>query len=161
MRLSKSILYSAAGFLSVAAIGAITAPKLGAAIKAAFVEVVIPSKPFYDSISLNNQSKSIGPDGGTLGVSTITLTNFDSAKQQVFIFAPIFASGGCGGSGSTIIGGSQPRMIFIVQPGATETITYPTPLVYGGVNGHTCVAAEVTTSLNGGSVQMTVNGFVN
>ena len=35
----------------------------------------------------------MGPGTGVLGVSSITLTNFDSAAQQVSIFAPVFSGG--------------------------------------------------------------------
>jgi len=35
---------------------------------------------------------------------------------------------------------------------------YPTPMVFS-LNGHACIAAEVTTTLHGGSVIVGVNGF--
>ena len=165
MKLNKTILWTVGGFITVAAIGTLSAPRLSAAIKAVFVEVVIPSKPFNDSMSVNldllntSASKySVGPDAGTFAVTNITLTNFSQSTQQVFIFAPVFSSGGCGGSGSLIIGGGRPRMYVYVQPNSTQTITYPTPLVFAGIDGHACVAAQITTL---GTVEVNVNGFVN
>lgn len=139
--------------------GAALAPAAWAAgsIKAAYVEQVIPGKTFYDSQSVQNSPVSLGPDTGILGVSSITLTNFDTSPQQVFIFAPVL-SGSCG---SGVIGGSTPRMQVYVPAQATLHLTYPTPLVFAGVSGHTCVAAEVTTLLHGGSVEIDVNGVVN
>jgi hypothetical protein len=158
MKLIKLVLYAAAAVIITAAVGSFAAPKLAAAIRAAFVEVVIPSKPFYDSMSVVNTPVSVGPDVGTLGVSNISLTNFDSSPQQVFVFAPVISSGGCG---NPISGGSTPQMTVYVQPQQTLVIPYPSPLVFAGVGGHTCVAAEVTTTLHGGSVEVDVTGFVN
>jgi hypothetical protein len=155
------VVYATGGLLALTLAGAFTAPKLAAAIKAAYVEVVIPSRPFAGSMQATNTKVSVGPDTGTLGVSNLTLTNFDSAAQQVFIFQPTFAFGGCGGSGAAINGGSTPQMQVYVQPFSTLVIPYPTPLVFPGFGGHTCVAAEVTTVLHGGSVQIDVTGFVN
>jgi hypothetical protein len=161
MKLRKHLLYATGVLIAVAVIATFAAPTVSAAIKAVFVEVTIPSRPYYGSMSASNSAVSLGPDIGTLGVSNLTLTNFDSTRQQVFIFAPIFASGGCGGSGSNIIGGGGPQMNVYVQPGETLSFAYPAPLVFRQVGGHTCVAAEVTTILHGGSVEVDVTGFVN
>jgi hypothetical protein len=158
MKLIKLVLYAAGAVIIMAVVGTLAAPKLAATIRGAFVEVVIPSRPFYDSMSVLNSVVSVGPDTGTLGVSNITLINFDSTSQQVFIFAPIFSGGGCG---SAVTGGSSPRMTVYVQPQQTLVIPYPSPLVFTGFSGHTCVAAEVTTVLHGGSVEVDVTGFVN
>jgi hypothetical protein len=128
-------------------------------IKAAFVEEVIPSHTFFDRTSVLNSVRSIGPGTGVLGVSSITLTNFDTSPQQVFIFAPIFSGGSnCAGS---VIGGAGPQMTIYVPPSSTLHLTYPTSLVYNPVDGRTCIAAEVTTQLHGGSVEIDVNGVVN
>ena len=128
-------------------------------IKAAFVEEVIPSHTFYDSMSVRNTTTAVGPGSGVLGVTSLTITNFDNTAQQVFIFAPIF-SGGTGCTGG-VIGGSTPRMQLYVQPLSTMHLSYPSPLVFNPFQGRTCVAAEVTTQLHGGSVEIDVNGVVN
>lgn len=164
MKLIKFVLYAAGAVIITAAVGSLAAPKLAAAIRAAFVEVVIPSKPFYESMTIvNGRPTAIGPDAGTWGVTNITLTNYDASPQQVFIFLPVLASGGTAGCESVFVGGSSPppRMQIYVQPQQTLVIPYPTPLVFSGVNGHTCIAAEMTTLLHGGSVEIDVNGFVN
>lgn len=154
--------------LSVSALGIATALVVMCApvtalaaggIKAAFVEVVIPSHTFYDSMSVQNTRTAIGPGSGVLGVTSLTITNFDSTAQQVFIFAPVF-SGGSGCTGS-VIGGSTPRMQVYVQPFSTMHLSYPSPLVFNPLQGRTCVAAEVTTLLHGGSVEIDINGVVN
>ena len=130
-------------------------------IKAAYVEEVIPSHTYTGHMTLLNATNSIGPGTGVLGISSITLTNFDNTAQQVFIFIPIYSGAGCGAGGSTIIGGTTPQMTVYVQPYSTLHLTYPTPLVINPYAGNTCIAAEVTTLLHGGSVTMDVNGVVN
>jgi hypothetical protein len=116
----------------------------------------LPLYPFYASLSLVNVPQSAGPVGTSkLAISSIVLTNFDSAAQQVFIFAPVFNTGACG---STILGGTTPQMQVYVQPSQTLVIPYPTPLVFQGQQ-HNCIAAEVTTVLHGGSVEIDVVGF--
>lgn len=130
-------------------------------LKAAYVEEVIPAHTYTGHMTLLNATNSIGPGTGILGISSITLTNFDNTAQQVFIFIPIYSGAGCGAGGSTIIGGTTPQMTFYVQPYSTLHLTYPTPLVINPYAGNTCIAAEVTTLLHGGSVTMDVNGVVN
>ena len=132
-------------------------------IKAAYVEQVIPGKTWNGRMQVVNTTNSMGPgaNGGILGITSITLTNFDTSPQQVFLFVPIFASGGCGTGGSNIVGGTTPQMTVYVQPQSTLHLTYPTPLVIAPNQNTTCVAAEVTTLLHGGSVEIDVNGVVN
>lgn len=161
LKLKSFVPYLVGSLIAVIALGISITPKVSAAIKAAFVEIAIPSNPFYGSISLLNDPVSIGPNTGTLGITNLTLTNFDSTKQQVFLFAPVFSTGGCGGPSADIIGGAGPQIQVYLQPQETLTISYPSPLTFRGVSGHTCIAAQVTTILHGGSVVVDVNGFVN
>ena len=130
-------------------------------LKAAYVEEVIPSHTFFGKMQVVNATSSVGPGTGILGITSITLTNFDTQPQQVFIFVPIFSGGGCGSGGSNIIGGTTPQLQVYVQPQSTLHLTYPTPFVINPYNGVTCIAAEVTTLLHGGSVEIDVNGVVN
>ena len=132
-------------------------------LKAAYVEEVIPARTFSGRMQVLNTPNSVGPGAGTaiLGITSLTLTNFDSQPQQVFIFVPIFSGGGCGSSGSNIIGGTTPQMTVYVQPQTTLHLTYPTPMVINPYQNITCIAAEVTTLLHGGSVEIDVNGVVN
>jgi hypothetical protein len=150
---------------SIAAAGLLAgtgAPAFAAgAIKAAYVEEVIPSKTFSGRMSVLNTTNSMGPGTGIFGVTSLTLTNFDTSPQQVFIFVPIFSGGGCGSGGSNIVGGTGPQMTVYVQPQSTLHLSYPTPLVINPFAGITCLAAEVTTLLHGGSVEIDVNGVLN
>lgn len=60
-----------------------------------------------------------------------------------------------------MIGGSSPKLQVYVQPLSTLHLTFPSPLVFNPVNGLTCIAAEVTTLLHGGSVEIDINGVLN
>ncbi len=150
-----------AGTFALAAAGA--PAHAAGTLQAAYVEEVIPARTWSGSMQVLNATKSMGPgaNGGILGITSITLTNFDTSPQQVFLFVPVFASGGCGTGGSNIIGGATPQMTVYVQPQATLHLTYPTPLVINPTQNITCVAAEVTTLLHGGSVEIDVNGVLN
>jgi hypothetical protein len=152
-------------FVSVAGIAALAggiAPAYAAgSIKAAYVEEVIPSRTYSGRMSVLNTTNSMGPGTGIFGVTSLTLTNFDTSPQQVFIFVPIFSGGGCGTGGSNIIGGTAPQMTVYVPAQSTLHLTYPTPLVVNPYAGITCIAAEVTTLLHGGSVEIDVNGVIN
>jgi hypothetical protein len=130
-------------------------------LKAAYVEEVIPAHTYTGHMSVVNAINSIGPGTGILGISSLTLTNFDTSPQQVFIFVPVYSGAGCGAGGSTVIGGTGPQMTVYVQPQQTLHLAYPTPLVFNPYAGNTCIAAEVTTLLHGGSVAIDVNGVVN
>ena len=155
-RLALATLAAGAALLGAAA------PALAAgSLKAAYVENVIPSRTFSGRMQVLNTTKSMGPGTGVLGVTSITLTNFDTQPQQVFIFVPIFSGGGCGTGGANIVGGTEPQMTVYVRPQETLHLAYPTPLVINPFAGITCIAAEVTTLLHGGSVEVDVNGVVN
>ena len=159
--------FSTLALASVAAaigLSGLGAPALAAgSIKAAYVEEVIPSRTFSGRMQVLNTPNSVGPGAGTgiFGITSLTLTNFDTQPQQVFIFVPIFSGGGCGSGGSNVIGGTTPQMTVYVQPQQTLHLTYPTPMVFNPYQGITCIAAEVTTLLHGGSVEIDVNGVIN
>jgi hypothetical protein len=158
-RSSTVALACIAGPLALAGAPAFAAGSL----KAAYVEQVIPARTWNGRMQVLNATSSVGPGatGGILGITSLTLTNFDSSAQQVFIFVPIFSSGGCGSGGSNIVGGTTPQMTFYVQPQSTLHLAYPTPLVIGPSAGITCIAAEVTTLLHGSSVEIDVDGVLN
>lgn len=163
MMFKRQVLFaSSACLLAGLAATMATAPAHAAgSIKAAYVEQVIPAHTYTGHMTLLNATNSIGPGTGILGITSITLTNFDNTAQQVFIFVPLYSGAGCGSGGSSIIGGTTPQMTVYVQPFQTLHLTYPTPLVINPTAGNTCIAAEVTTLLHGGSVTMDVNGVVN
>lgn len=158
-KISTLTLACAAGLVGL---GATSAPAFAAGtLKAAYVEQVIPAHTFTGRMQVLNTVSSVGPGTGIFGVTSLTLTNFDAQPQQVFIFVPIFSGGGCGSGGSNVIGGTQPQMTVYVQPQQTLHLTYPTPMVINPFQNITCIAAEVTTLLHGGSVEVDVNGVVN
>ena len=150
------------GLASALASLLVAAPVLAAgSLKAAYVEEVIPSHTYTGHMTVLNATNSIGPGTGILGITSITLTNFDTSPQQVFMFVPLYAGAGCGAGGSSIVGGTAPQMTVYVQPQQTLHLTYPTPFVINPTAGNTCFAAEVTTLLHGGSVAIDINGVVN
>lgn len=140
-----------------------TAPIAHAAgsIKAAYVEQVIPAKTFNGTLLLSHVTKVTGPGvaGGVLGISSITLTNFDANPQQVFIFVPVLTNPADGCS-SPVIGGTSPQRTVFVQGKSTLHLDFPTPLVINPVSGTTCIAAEVTTVHTGG-VELDFTAVVN
>jgi hypothetical protein len=158
MRAYKRFIPYLAGItLVVATVAVLKTPKVSAAIRATFVEIVIPTTTFNASMQPTfGVYPSVGPDTGTLGVTSLVITNFSDTPQSVLISAPLFSNGsGCGG---TIIGREGPIVQVYVQPKQTLSLAYPTPLTFRGAGGHTCVAALSTT---GGQFEVDVNGFVN
>nr|WP_316642463.1 hypothetical protein [uncultured Roseateles sp.] len=152
---SFKLLASVALGASALVAGAVLAPGAVAAIKAAFVEQVLPSRPFQGSV-VGSGYRTLGPgSSGVLGVTAITLTNFSGSQQSVFVFAPVLGGGQVCGS-SNVIGGSAPRFYVLVPAGQTVHLTYPSPLVYPGVSGQSCVAFS-----GGDNMDISVNGYVN
>lgn len=165
MKLLNRALYAGAGLLSLALIGALAAPKVVAAARAALVEIVIPSTPFFGSMSLSGfSSQSVGPGTGTLGVTQIVITNFDSVVNQVNIYSALLTGGTCGGIGNINGADTNGFLVVKVQPNSTLVISPASPIVYHSIDGfdnvnHTCVAAGMPVS--GGNVFVAINGFVN
>ena len=142
--------------LACAALSVLALTPALAATKAALVESVLPSRPFNDSANGSANYVSVGPTtAATLAVSSITLTNLGSTDRTVFVFAPVLAGGQVCGS-TNVIGGSSPRFYVRVPASQTVHLTYPTPLVYAGVDGKSCVAFGGAQS-----VDISVNGFLN
>jgi len=158
MKLSKHVLYSAGAFVAIAAIGALTSPKLAAAVKAAYVEMVIPSHPYHQQVVLDVGAvfKIFGPDTGRLGVTNITLTNTGSDPEVVGIASVGDTSDGCGDSGA--LSNAVELAEVYVQGKSTLVIPYPAPLVVDNVNGHTCLAVEAIPSKG---AWVDVSGFIN
>ncbi|MGM9483418.1 hypothetical protein ACS5PN_19630 [Roseateles sp. NT4] len=143
--------------LACAALSVLALTPALAATKAALVESVLPSRPFQDSANGSANYVTVGPTtaGSTLGVTSITLTNLGSTDRTIFVFAPVLAGGQICGS-TNVIGGSTPRFYVHVPANQTVHLTYPTPLVYPGVGGQSCVAFGGAQS-----VDISVNGFLN
>ena len=161
MHLKKTILCSAGCLVGVLAVGGIFAPKLAAGIKAAVVEIVLPSKPFLGQagVTVNNVHFGTGSEEGTLGITNLVVTNFNNVVSTVEIFQPVLSTGASTCFGP-ITGSGGPFSIFMtlrLQPNQTLSIPFPTPLVIPPVNGHSCIAAEGPPGL----FEVNVTGFVN
>jgi hypothetical protein len=130
-------------------------PAAWAAARAALVELTLPSRPFNQSANGSAGYVSVGPGAsGTLAVSSITLTNMGNTPHTIFVFAPVFSDGSVCGS-TSVIGGAGPRFYVVVPASQTVHLTYPTPVVYPGVSGQSCIAFGGAPS-----VDITVNGFI-
>jgi hypothetical protein len=116
----------------------------------------MPAKPFFGRLALSSGSaQSAGPGtGGILAVSNITLTNFSNSTQQVFVFNPVFSTGGT--CGDPVIGGGEPSMYVDVPALQTVTLPFPSPVVFTPINSSSCIAAE---DLSGSPVELYVTGF--
>ena len=74
-----------------------------------------PAKPFVADINLtDNSKKAVGPGVGTLGVTSLTISNFSSLLETLFIFAPVLSGASCsasvtggGGAGDALGAGTE------------------------------------------------------
>ncbi len=143
-------------------LGTTATPTMAAgSIKAASVELVIPSRAVYFDRGLSNGvALATGPGTGTLGVTSITLTNFDATAQQVYIFAAtVTTPGDCS---SSVVGFESPSMSVYVQPNSTLHLSYPSPLVFHPISGSTCIGGNLPSALPGSAgVYIYVNGIAN
>ena len=57
-----------------------------------------------------------------------------------------------------ITGGADPNLVVVVPPSQTLHLSFPTPVVYPGFNGRTCIAAEDTAHVD--HVVVTMVGFI-
>jgi hypothetical protein len=121
------------------------------------IDRALPASPFFDEMTLLNggDRKAVGVAGQRLGVTTITVSNFDSSDQQLFVFNPVMSGADCTG---TVIGGSTPILRALLEARKTVQFQFPTPMVFS-LSGLGCIAAEVTTVMSGGSVVVDVVGY--
>jgi hypothetical protein len=160
MKIAKLVVCAVTGFVTLAAIATLSAPKLRAAIRATLVEVVIPSRPYNQTMTFSSSMfKTFGPDTGLLGVSTISFTNFASLRETITIRQAVIANGDCSTGG--LVTQVAPDMTFLLQPNSSMVVPFATPLVFSGVGGHTCLFTQVPSNINGDDIQMVVTGFVN
>jgi hypothetical protein len=120
---------------------------------------VIPGKPFFARLVLSSGGAvSVGPgSAGTLAVTNISISDRTTVggPQEVFVFAPVFSTGGT--CGDPVIGGNDPSMYLLVPQAQTSTLPYPTPLVFSPMNGVSCIAAE---SFTDSPVEIYITGFI-
>lgn len=144
----------------LAGLGTFAAPAEAAgAVKSAYVQAAIPTRTFFKILRLTdaNVSNSAGAGEGTLGITSLTLSNRDSAQQRVYMFIP--TPGGCDGSPASSYG---PPMVIEIPPLQTVHLAFPTPLVMYPDAASTCIAASLgTNSLHATALEIYVNGVIN
>jgi hypothetical protein len=114
-----------------------------------------PVFPFYANLSLQSGTPvSAGFATRTLGVTNLTLSNFNSTAVKVFVFLPVYATGGI--CGDPVLAGDPPTGYYMVGAQQTVSISYPTPLVYRGKP--SCIGATIVSGAVSG-VDMYVTGF--
>lgn len=157
---NRIALYVTGAALTLAATVFLHTPKVAAAIRAALVEVTVPTTPFFASTrgtGINLRPTTFGPDTGTLGISNITVTNITGETQLVRVFAAAVNNPGLPGctNGAGLIPGA-PDLSIEVPPGDTRSLSFPAPLVIQPDDGHTCLGVF------GGdpSLEITVTGFI-
>jgi hypothetical protein len=161
----RRLFWCACAALVIIGIAIVAAPKVRAAVTAALVQVVAPSRPFSTLIQMPNNNwytdgtaRQYGAGSGELAVSAMTVTNWDNQPQQLWIQMPAFTAGqSCGYSRPNVNWGGNPWCSFLVPPRTTMHFPFPSPLIFS--NG--CMAAGVATVLTSGSVYIFVTGFAN
>jgi hypothetical protein len=132
------------------------------AIKAAYVEEVIPSHTFNAEMSLSTNLRAVGPGPGTavFGITSLTFTNTDSSRQLVF-FAPAAITGNDCSVNSAVLGAVISTMYVVVPANSTLHMTYPTPYIVSPWQGTTCFGAKLVNPLHDGDVLVNVVGVLN
>ena len=103
----------------------------------------------------NGQSAAFGPGTGTLGITSVTLSNVNGQSTGSITISGVLVVGpGCQSAVTSLVGFSQP---IYVPVRSTVQLTFPTPLVIQPVNGLVCYG--ITANSDG--IEVLVNGFVN
>ena len=148
------------------ALGALStaAPAGAATAKAALVEEVIPSKAWNFSARLllpAEFARVFGPGkAGSLGITSITVTNTDSVARRVsfLTWGVDSANGDCIGNFLGI--GSEIADVY-VQARSTAHLTFPTAYVVAAIRGNTCIQVSSDPGANNVEIPFIVNGFIN
>lgn len=159
-RLAPGTSVGIAGTPTVAISGTPTVNVASLPALSVLTEPGFPTTPFFGVATLTAAQgrRFVGDLLGTVGLTSITLSNFDAAPQAVEISNPVLdAAGTCQG---TVTGGTLPQFQILVGARQTVHLNYPTPLVFRRVNEASCVGLSMASTLTGGSVQVSVNGFV-
>jgi hypothetical protein len=119
---------------------------------------VLPSAPFTRTLHLtNNDRETVSIPETQMGLTSITVTNFDSIPHQLNIFRPVVSGTVC--DPTAIIGGSSPNFDLLIGARSTLHVAYPTAMVFGALGGVTCLATQVATAQSGGAVEVVFNGL--
>ena len=114
-----------------------------------------PTAPFYATLPLvSGTPVSAGFAARTLGVTNLTISNFNTTAVKILVFLPVFAPGGI--CGDPVLAGDPPSGYYMVGALQTLTIAYPTPQVFKGKP--SCIAANIVSGATSG-VELYVTGF--
>ena len=114
-----------------------------------------PTAPFFATLPLASGTPvSAGFAVRTLGVTNLTISNFNTTAVKILVFLPVFAPGGI--CGDPVLAGDPPSGYYMVCAEQTLTIPYPTPQVYKGKP--SCIAANIVSGATSG-VELYVTGF--
>lgn len=157
-----------AAVLGLAAAGGLTLPgpaRAAGAIRAAFVETVIPSKPFSALVTASpSAAPFVGPSVGVLGVTSLTMSNSTSTPAGVTLNVLAVPDGIDCESANFSQGIILYRAATQVPPLQTVQLVYPSPWVIGAglsvpAGRHVCLGAELLGA--GGAITVHVTGLVN
>lgn len=122
------------------------------AIRAAYVETVIPAKPLSEFLASGTVAS--GSSNGALGITSLTLVNSGATKTPVFIFAIGVVGPTCD---SPEVSGTRRLLAYVdVQAESTLHLTYPSPLVVTPINGFSCITMNRKPGIT-----VMFNGFIN
>ncbi len=122
------------------------------AIRAAYVETVLPSKPLSEFLA--NGTQGSGAANGVLGITSLTLVNTATTKTAVIIFSMGVVGPTC--DSAEVSGTARTLAYVLVQPDSTMHLTYPSPLVVRPVDGFSCIRMNPKPGLT-----VMFNGFIN
>ena len=161
MKLKQVVTTLIAAILVVAVVPSMfNASRVSAASRAQLVEVVAPTQPFfYSGVTRDSSPITFGIGRGTLSITNLTLVNFSSTPQTVFVGQVKLDAGTCGESDAVIGPQGKEHMLLALQPNQTLVIPYPSALTFASPEA--CVTVEPTTMLDGGSIYVVANGFLN
>jgi hypothetical protein len=118
---------------------------------------VLPNAPFTRTVNLtDNEVETVGSAQAQMGLTSITVTNFDAIPHQLRIFRPVVSGTVC--DAAAIIGGSSPSFNLLIPARATLHLPFATAMVFDPLGGVTCLATQVTT-VQANAVEVTFNGL--
>jgi len=118
---------------------------------------VLPSAPFTDSVSLlDNDAGTVSIPQTQMGVTSMTVTNFDTIPHQVRVFRPLVSGTDC--DPADIIGGAAPSFNVLVGARSTLHLPFPTAMVFSRIGAVTCLATQVMTAQTS-AVEVVFNGL--
>ena len=145
MKRMKQMFMAAGGLLALADMATFVAPRVGAALKGALVEVIIPSHPYWGHAYFPAQTQvtslTIGPGTGTLGITSITISNFTNDPNHVYFQGVTTQDPGCQGP---VISTGEKTLFFISPAKSTTHYVFPAPVVAGS-----CYVVSISSALQG------------